>query len=319
MNNSRSRGWAWTLNNYTEVEVTELDNIVCDYIIYGKESGADKHTPHLQGYIYFKNAISFSSIKKKLPKRCHIEPANGSPQQNVAYCSKEGDTKVRGTQPTMGKRTDLIAIKDAIVKGETTVDQIALEDPIVVHQYGRVLDRIEDIAHRSKYRTEMTTCDWLTGSTGSGKSHKAFQNFDPATHYLLNTEDKGWWDGYTGQETVIINDFKGEIRYGQMLQLIDKWPYSVPRRNRQPMPFTSKHIIITSILTPMQAYKNLSAADGIDQLLRRIHVVNIDTEVVRGNTVPGPDKTIEENKRIIDEINLGRELHIIRKEDACYF
>lgn len=276
---SRSRAWCFTLNNYDDTDERAIKDIECQFLIYGREIAPTTNTPHLQGYIYFKNAISFDSIKKKLPNKCHIEKAMGSPQQNVKYCSKDGNTEVKGKQPIQGERTDLLALKDEIMKGKK-VDDIVLEDPEIYHQYGRTLEKIEDIAQRSQFRTEMTTCTWITGPTGSGKSHLAFKDYSPATHYVLNTEDKGWWDGYTGQHTVIINDFKGEIKYGTLLQIIDKWPYTVPRRHRQPVPFVSKHVIITSIMRPEEVYYRLHDKDGIDQLLRRI----THTEVLLGNT-----------------------------------
>lgn len=293
---TRSRAWCFTLNNYTDVDEKTIDEIECQYFIYGKEIAPTTKTPHLQGYIYFTNAITFNSIKKKLPNKCHIEKSKGSPQDNVKYCSKEGNTVVKGKQPIQGERKDLNEIRDEIINGKT-VDEIALEDPMIYHQYGRTLEKLEDITQRSKFRTEMTTCEWITGPTGCGKSHKAFTNFNPDTHYVLNTDDKGWWEGYKGQDTVIINDFKGEIRYGQLLQLIDKWPYSVPRRGRQPVPFVSKHIIITSIMQPEHIYHKLNDKDGIDQLLRRITC----TQVARGNTVPWPKKIYEDEVEFIDE------------------
>ena len=60
-------------------------------------------------------------------------------------------------------------------------------------------------------------------------------------------DDNDWQDGYTGQETVIINDFRGGIKYAVLLQLIDKWPAFVSRRGREPAPFLAKHVIITIV------------------------------------------------------------------------
>ncbi|KAH7821972.1 putative replication-associated protein [Monocercomonoides exilis] len=68
----RSRGWAFTQNNYTEAEEQEIKRIECTYKVVGKEVG-EMGTPHLQGYMYFKNGRGFSSIKRELPERCHIE------------------------------------------------------------------------------------------------------------------------------------------------------------------------------------------------------------------------------------------------------
>lgn len=125
---------------------------------------------------------------------------------------------------------------------------------------------------RRKFRTEMTTCDWLYGPTGTGKSHAAFKDFTPDTHYVWKS-DNGWQDGYAQQPTVIINDFRGEIPYNELLQMVDKWPYYVKRRGREPMPFTSKHIIITSSLPPDAIYHRRLEEDSLEQLNRRINLV----------------------------------------------
>ena len=113
-----------------------------------------------------------------------------------------------GVKPAQGARADLKELKEEIVSGKRTVDEITMDDPMVYHQYGRTLHRIEDIALRKKFRTEMTKGIWYHGTTLKGKSHLAFANFDPETHYVWK-DDNGWQDGYMGQEIVIIDDFRG--------------------------------------------------------------------------------------------------------------
>ena len=83
-------------------------------------------------------------------------------------------------------------------------------------------------------------------------------------------------EGYRQQDIVIINEFRGQIPYSELLDLIDKWPKTVKRRNREPVPFTSKHVIITSSLHPKDVYKNLSQTDKMDQLYRRIILHKLD-------------------------------------------
>ena len=113
------------------------------------------------------------------------------------------------------------------------------------------------------------------GKTGVGKSHKAFDNYNSETHYLWKLNDKNWQDGYTGQEIVIINDFRGEINYNELLNLIDKWPYTLPRRGREPVPFLAKHIIITSSLPPEKVYWRRDNEDYLEQLFRRIKIIEV--------------------------------------------
>lgn len=92
----RSRGWCFTINNPTnsKEDVLKLfEKAKC--VIIGKEKG-EQGTEHFQGYVQYKNAISFNTVKKLIPT-AHIESAKGDPQQNYKYCSKDGDFIERGT------------------------------------------------------------------------------------------------------------------------------------------------------------------------------------------------------------------------------
>lgn len=86
---SRARSYTFTLNNWTKKELhkilTACETKSWSYVI-GSEVG-EKGTPHLQGYITNKNPISFSTMKKLMP-RAHIEIAVASVRSNYNYCTK---------------------------------------------------------------------------------------------------------------------------------------------------------------------------------------------------------------------------------------
>lgn len=248
------------------------------YWVWGEEICPETKKVHWQGFCQFSATVGLTRIKKAIgDNSAHIEKMRGTPKEASDYCKKDGKFEEWGEIRNQGQRADLEKVKQEILDGKL-VDDITIENPTLYHQYGRTLNRIEDIAMRKKYRTEMTKGIWITGESGSGKSHEAFEGFSPETHYLVNCNDKGWWDGYLQQETVILNDFRGHIPYSELLQMIDKWPFCVPRRGREPMPFISKRVIITSVLRPEEVYLNVNARDGIDQLLRRIEVKTLKAE-----------------------------------------
>lgn len=95
---TRSRGWCFTWNNYPEEFNVSLDKLPVEYICWGKETAPSTGTPHLQGYLYFSNARTFSSIQRKLPG-VHLLPARGTGNENKVYCSKGGDFSERGICP----------------------------------------------------------------------------------------------------------------------------------------------------------------------------------------------------------------------------
>lgn len=278
------RNICWTVNNYDDIMESNCSQLYDNvgYTIFAREVGSNG-TPHLQGYTELKKPMRLNAIKNmfRVPTM-HIENRKGTQTQARDYCIKDQlnrdtwDVVQIGQLKGQGKRTDLELMKERIEEGET-VDNLTIENPMLFHKYGRTLTKVEDIYMRKKFRTWMTTCEWLWGKTGVGKSHRAFENYDPEKCYLWNP-DNGWWDGYCGQETVIINEFRGQIQFSELLTLIDKWPHSVRRRGREPMPFLARHVIITSCGKPEEIYSGISESDRIDQLLRRVSV----TEVVRG-------------------------------------
>lgn len=278
------------LFNYQNV----LDTTSAVYIAYGEEVCPSTKKPHHQGFIYYESARAckwngkyyFSRNVGKDLGNCHNEGCKGNLDQNTDYCTKDTDgTLIEfGVRPKQGFRTDLEAIKENILTQKISVDEICIENPIIYHMYARTLNKLEDIALRKKCRNWMTKGLWLWGETGVGKSHKAFEGFTPDTHYVY-PNDGGWWDGYTGQEIVIFNEFRGEIPFRELLDLCDKWPKQVRRRCREPVPFLAKKIIVTSSQEPDDVYYNVcDDVDSIAQLRRRFDVVKLTQKWSEGNT-----------------------------------
>jgi hypothetical protein len=244
----------------------------CKYIVMGFEVGKSG-TPHLQGYVEFDHAKTFSACKKCIGNKCHIENRRGSSKQASDYCKKDGEFYEFGELSSQGARADLLELKSNIMSGSMTVDDVVLDDPVKYHQYGRTLNKIEDLRLRKLFRNFTTKGIWLYGPTGVGKSHHAFEGYTPKTHYSY-PYDNGWWDGYCCQNVTIINEFRGEIKYSKMLDMVDKYPFMVKRRNREPLPFMSKIVIVTSSLPPECVYED--CGEDIGQLYRRFCVYRIE-------------------------------------------
>ncbi len=126
-----SRSHLFTLNNYTPADEQQIadcfDRKEVKYIIYGKEISATG-TPHLQGYLYTSNRVNLDWLREHLSGTAHFEAADGSHEQNRAYCSKgtgtsaapqNADVTTLGEMPRQGKRKDLDDFKAASVLGMT--------------------------------------------------------------------------------------------------------------------------------------------------------------------------------------------------------
>lgn len=99
---SRFRGWCFTINNYSSQDIDDLLDLHFEYLVIGFEVGKQQ-TPHIQGYVYFHDGKTFETVKKKFPKKTHIERQKGSPEQASIYCMKDGEFYVFGELPCKGK------------------------------------------------------------------------------------------------------------------------------------------------------------------------------------------------------------------------
>lgn len=139
----RSRGWCLTINNYKPGDCEwDIDDMPIDYLILGKEVGA-KGTPHLQGFCYSKNKISFRRVKKLFPC-AHIEKMKGTLSEAICYCMKDGDYLEFGDRPRQGRRTDLDIIKHDIKKN-VPMDTIADKYFSQWCQYRRAFSEYADL------------------------------------------------------------------------------------------------------------------------------------------------------------------------------
>ncbi len=274
----RFRNMVFTWNNYSEAEhaaLVETWKLRFKYITFGREVG-ESGTPHLQGYAEAKKPTTFVVWRSYFGYKAYLAPRRGTPRQAADYCQKDGDYFEEGELSQQGRRTDLVKLKRRISEGKTTVAEIVMENPVGYHMYGRTLSKIEDLVLRKKKRTWMTKGVWYWGPTGVGKSHRAFTGVDWDDTYVWKDDTSNQWqDGYTGQSLVIINDFRGEIKYNQLLQMVDKWPYSVKRRGREPAPFLAKKVVITSSLPPDKVFKRRVEEDAIAQLNRRFEIIHM--------------------------------------------
>lgn len=273
----RYREWP----SFTSYEAHEpfFDEHTMKYLVFGSEICPSTGKHHWQGYVYFFDKVSRKKAQKLLKiGNSHIEHIlKDSTERAIEYCKEDGKYKEFGIPPCQGKRTDLDFIKNEILNG-TKVDEICLTRPMVYHQYGRTLNRIEELYLQKQFRTWMTKGIWYYGKTGVGKSEMWSKNFNPETHYKHNLACE-WWDRYKGQEICIFDEFRGQIKFSELLSLCDKHPHYVKRRGREDLPFLSKTIIITSSLHPEEIYRNsLHAEDKMEQFYRRFEVILLETD-----------------------------------------
>lgn len=260
MENTRSRAWCLTINNYPESVVEKLKEMPnTEYIIVGDEVGANG-TPHLQVYFRLKTQKSFSKIKKEFPT-AHIEKAKGNDAENKKYCSKQSVLYESGEVSRQGTRNDLHAIKDMLIE-QPRMEYVI--DKLNNFQQIRTAEKL--LTYIEPKRTWKPEVRWYYGPSGTGKTRSAYEEY-PDAYMAMDTGS--WWEGYDAHEVVIIDDMRKDfLKFHQLLKLLDRYPYRVEVKggSRQ---FLAKTIIITSCYSPEEMWEN-KTDENLTQLKRRI-------------------------------------------------
>lgn len=260
------RGWAFTINNYTEEDLQCVDRLAEKslYCVIGYEIAPETGTPHLQGYVYFKSARSFKSVKKVLP-RAWIQAAYANAQKNRDYCTKGGNSKSWGTCPQQGSRNDLKEIAQAVKDGKSFREIVDIATNYQSLKTAQLL-----LPYYEPQRSKPPEVFWYHGPSGSGKSRKAFEDLPDA--YVAGDMGK-WFDGYDAHKDVVIDDIREDtFTFKTLLRMFDRYPYRVECKggSRQ---FLAERIIVTCPKRPEELFRWEN--EEMKQLLRRISKIQL--------------------------------------------
>jgi len=265
-----NRRWRFTLNNYEGLITQEdFDEWGAKFLIFQEEVGAEG-TPHLQGYIEMPRPVRFSHFK--LPEATFLV-AEASTDANIEYCSKE-DTRVGGpyrfgVPSKQGQRTDLIELRNAIIAGKRGA-ALFLDDLVcgAAIKYQRGVDAMVSAFHKPVERGDIRVV-FHYGPAGTGKTTCAH---DPEAFYFDGNQG-GFWTGYQGQKTIILDEFSGAtLKPLQLQRLCDKFPlWSNIKGGQIPCEATSVHICSNYLPDSWWGEKTRYHKEAI---YRRIHVVH---------------------------------------------
>lgn len=252
-----------------------LASLSCKYLIYGREVGA-KLTPHLQGFIVFDNALTLVSAIKKL-QGCHVEVAKGSVAQNVAYCSKDGLVTELGIKPlSPTEKGDTEKERwTKIIQAAKDDDQewLKVNEPRFWAEGQRTICSIQQRCRPEAVDRRDLDNWWFWGPTGTGKSRRA-RDENPGA-YVKDPTTK-WWDGYEGQDCVIIDDFdKYQVSMGHLFKRwFDHYPFDCEKKGLPQYKIRPKKMVVTSNY-PIEAI--WGDDETLKPMIRRFTVVKMDS------------------------------------------
>lgn len=268
--NTRSRGWCFTVCNYDDKDVELVNSLVdeAQAVIAAYEVAPDTGTPHIQGYVYYANQRSFMSMKKRLP-RAHYEAALGTGEQNVVYCSKEGEVFLKeGVFPARGKRTDIESLYDMLRQG-ASMREILGGDATPNYQCLQIAEKY--LKYNERERDWIPEVKYFFGPPGAGKTRAAREWLGEDT-YTANRTTSKFWDGYDAHNGVLIDDFRTDwCKFVELLGITDRYAYRVETKGgaRQ---LLARKIAITSPYAPEEVFGTLG--ENLEQFLGRITEVH---------------------------------------------
>lgn len=173
---------AWVFTSYVTGLVSELSNKEIDngrprlrYLVFQQEKCPNTDRLHIQGYAQFKDPVRRSAFQRWLGDlTCHVEKANGTAEQNRAYCTKE-ETRSNGPweigEPArQGQRTDLEGLQDSLKQGSSREELWEDHFPTMV-RYHRAIDAYR-LVQRNQAVREPPQVRVYWGPTGTGKTRR---------------------------------------------------------------------------------------------------------------------------------------------------
>lgn len=248
--NRRSRKYQLTFNNPHKHKNCSHEAIKdtlkkWENIIYWCMCDETAKTPHTHLFIQLKNPIYFSSVKKAFPT-AHIEEAKGNAEENRAYIRKEGkwadsekghtnliDTfEEFGTIPRygQGRRSDLANLYEMIKDGYSNVEILEVNPDNILNLQHIDKARLEILScrYRSERRTDILVT-YVQGSTGYGKSRDILDQHGDENVYRV-TDYKHPFDSYSGEDVLVLEEFRSDLPIGNILNYLDIYPVQLPAR-----------------------------------------------------------------------------------------
>lgn len=280
---SQAKHWMFTINNPTEEADYLIRALPYKYCIYSYEMGTSG-TVHIQGYVSFQVAKKLAFMTKHLPG-AHFEVRRGTHQQAKNYCRKTEDVSHLDGPYEMGddsdipngprERVDLNEIKAKIDSG-ATMSTLWQENFGITSRYYKAFEQYFDIKskHREFKDGEKPKVYIYWGPSGTGKSTKARKEF-PNAYWLTKPSQNTstvWWQGYSGEEVVVFDEFYGWIPYDLLLRILDFYQVTVEKKGSSAK-LAAKTFIFTSNKHPDEWYPKVKDTTALKRRIREFGTI----------------------------------------------
>ncbi len=254
------------------------------YLICQQEECPKTNRKHLQGYLESKRSYT---VYKKLATylnftTIHLEERKGNQKQAIDYCQK---SETQSLPPEsigipikieQGKKFNKVW---GDIKEDKTQYEIVDRNAGLYMRYSTGIEKMRMIHLKRFQRTQAPEVIVIIGQPGIGKTRYIYDVEEFLHIYRLPNGNNGnlWFDGYDPieQKVLLIDDFKGWIKYQKLLQIIDRYSLNVEVKGGM-VPLMVTKIYITSNFEVDDWYVNIP---DLTALKRRIHKTLRETDL----------------------------------------
>lgn len=260
MNRFRCRKFFITIWN--EEDKQKIIHMIKKNAVYGIVSD-DDHTKdnqlHWHCYCVFRNPKRASEFKTT---NAHFQRA-WSEEGCKDYCVRKGPNYFeKGQLQVQDKNGDSWNDFVEYCKGHTPAEIIDSDYSKLYATYRSFAGEVMTTFHKCETIDGELKNEWYYGPTGVGKSRKAHEE-NPDAYYKNQNK---WWDGYSNQDVVIIEEWSPEVKgLTSYLKIwADRYPFNAEVKGSS-MVIRPKKIIITSNYSMEECFMG----DDLEALKRR--------------------------------------------------
>lgn len=204
---------------------------------------------------------------KEIFDRAHWEIQKGNFDEASDYCKKDGDFYEFGIKPMNQKRKGE-AGKQSIEERWELAKAGRFEElpPEMIKTYEYIYRKNLEVEDRDELDNE-----WVCGPSGCGKSRYVRDNYPVFYTKGMNK----WWDGYNGEEVVLLDDF--DPTHGEFLAYFlkiwaDHYAFNAEVKGGM-LKIRPKKIIVTSQY-PLEAC--FKSNEDIEAISRRFKLIQLE-------------------------------------------
>ncbi len=279
---NKGRNWSFTINQNDDpvMDPKTINGLFSEtgevkYLVFQLEKGELTGYRHYQGFISYRNAISFNTMRNVIAS-IHVEPVRGNLTHAIEY-AKKPLTRINGPfefgkEPSQGERSDLFDINLMIEDGSST-QEIRAKHPVQFLLYQNNIKNTINEIKRSKFMgIRKVLAFYLHGKTGVGKTRFIFDSFEHSSVYRV-TDYTNPFDEYNFEPILVLDEYRGDFSISYMLNLLDIYPMQLKARyNNKTACFSLVFILSNISLDTVYSKIKHSEPESYKALLRRLKI-----------------------------------------------